>query len=267
CPDMVKLLWILVAKAITVGVPRRAASPACPCRVPRHAPRHGAIWCNIRPAPTPWIRGANGQETAMELGLAGKVAIVTGASQGIGLATAQRLAAEGARVVLCARGQEGLDRAAAAVREAGGEALPVVADISRVEDCNRLVGAAVHAFGGVDILVNNAGTAATGKFESVTDEHWQADLDLKLFAAIRLIRLVVPLMRGRGGGRIINVTNIGAKAPPAGSMPTTVSRAAGQAMTKALSKELAPDGILVNTVCIGLVRAGQHERHAARAGL
>lgn len=203
----------------------------------------------------------------MELGLAGKVAIVTGASQGIGLATAQRLAAEGARVVLCARGQEGLDRAAAAVREAGGEALPVVADISRVEDCNRLVGAAVHAFGGVDILVNNAGTAATGKFESVTDEDWQADLDLKLFAAIRLIRLVVPLMRGRGGGRIINVTNIGAKAPPARSMPTTVSRAAGQAMTKALSKELAPDGILVNTVCIGLVRAGQHERHAARAGL
>ena len=203
----------------------------------------------------------------MELGLAGKVAIVTGASQGIGLATAQRLAAEGARVALCARGQEELDRAAAAIREAGGEALPVVADISRVEDCSRLVGAAMHAFGGVDILVNNAGTAATGKFESITDEAWQADLELKLFAAIRLARLVVPLMRGRGGGRIINVTNIGAKAPPARSMPTTVSRAAGQAMTKALSKELAPDGILVNTVCIGLVRAGQHERHAARAGL
>ncbi len=203
----------------------------------------------------------------MELGLAGKVAIITGASQGIGLATAERLAAEGARVALCARGQEGLDRAAAAIRDAGGEALPVVADISRIEDCNRLVGATVHAFGGVDILVNNAGTAATAKFESITDEAWQADLDLKLFAAIRLIRLVVPLMRTRGGGRIINVTNIGAKAPPARSMPTTVSRAAGQAMTKALSKEFAPDGILVNTVCIGLVRAGQHEGHAARAGL
>lgn len=203
----------------------------------------------------------------MELGLAGKVAIVTGASQGIGLATAGRLAAEGARITICARGEEGLDRLAAAIRDAGGEALPVVADVSKPEDLARLVGATVHAFGGVDILVNNAGTAATGRFESITDEAWQADLDLKLFAAIRLARLVVPLMRERGGGRIVNVTNIGAKAPPARSMPTTVSRAAGQAMTKALSKELAPDNILVNTVCIGLVRAGQHEGHARRAGL
>jgi 3-oxoacyl-[acyl-carrier protein] reductase len=203
----------------------------------------------------------------MELGLAGKVAIVTGASQGIGRATAELLAAEGARVAICARGQEGLDRVAASIRDAGGEVLPVVADVAKPEDINRLVGATVHAFGGVDVLVNNAGTAATGKFESITDEAWQADLDLKLFAAIRLIRLVVPLMRERGGGRIVNVTNIGAKAPPARSMPTTVSRAAGQAMTKALSKELAPDRILVNTVCIGLVRAGQHEGHARRAGL
>ncbi|MCO5118962.1 MAG: SDR family oxidoreductase [Burkholderiaceae bacterium] len=203
----------------------------------------------------------------MELGLAGKVAIVTGASQGIGLATAQRLAAEGARVALCARGQEGLDRAVAAIRDAGGEALPVVADVGRSEDLDRLVGATVHAFGGIDILVNNAGTSATGKFESVSDAAWQADFDLKLFAAIRLIRLVVPQMRARGTGRVINVTNIGAKAPAARSMPTTVTRAAGQAMTKALSKELAPDGILVNTVCIGLVRAGQHEGHAKRAGL
>lgn len=203
----------------------------------------------------------------MELGLAGRVAIVTGASQGIGRATAERLAAEGARVTICARGEEALDRLAVDIRDAGGEVLPVVADVSKPEDLARLVGATVHAFGGVDILVNNAGTAATGKFESITDEAWQADLDLKLFAAIRLIRLVVPLMRERGGGRIVNVTNIGAKAPPARSMPTTVSRAAGQAMTKALSKEFAPDGILVNTVCIGLVRAGQHEGHARRAGL
>lgn len=151
----------------------------------------------------------------MELGLAGRVAIVTGASQGIGRATAERLAAEGARVTICARGEEALDRLAVDIRDAGGEVLPVVADVSKPEDLARLVGATVHAFGGVDILVNNAGTAATGKFESITDEAWQADLDLKLFAAIRLIRLVVPLMRERGGGRIVNVTNIGAKAPPA----------------------------------------------------
>lgn len=203
----------------------------------------------------------------MELGLGGKVAIVTGASQGIGLATAERLAAEGARVVMCARGQERLEKVAEALRGQGGEVLPVVADVSLAEDCNRLVGAAVHAFGGIDILVNNAGTSARGRFESITDEAWQVDLDLKLFAAIRLSRLAVPQMRTRGGGRIVNVTNTISKAPPAGSMPTTVTRAAGQAMTKVLSKELAPDGILVNTVCIGLVRAGQHERHAASAGL
>jgi NAD(P)-dependent dehydrogenase (short-subunit alcohol dehydrogenase family) len=203
----------------------------------------------------------------MELGLAAKVAIITGASQGIGLATARRLAAEGARVVICSRGQDRLDDAAARIRAAGGEVLPVVADVSRADDCVRLVGAAVHAFGGVDILVNNAGTSATGDFESATDEAWQADFDLKLFAAIRLVRAVVPLMRARGGGRIVNVANIGAKAPAARSLPTTASRAAGLAITKALSKELGGDGIRVNSVCIGIVRAGQHERHAQRSGV
>ena len=88
-----------------------------------------------------------------------------------------------------------------------------------------------------------------------------------MFAAIRLIREVLPSMKARGGGRIVNVTNIGAKAPGAKSMPTTVSRAAGLAMTKALSKEYGPHGILVNAVCIGLVRAGQHEARAARLGV
>src|SRR5690606_6754595 len=140
----------------TPSCPRRAPGVSCALR------RSGARFTRYRGRPG--RPGASRQETAMELGLAGKVAIVTGASQGIGLATAQRLAAEGARVALCARGQEGLDHAAAAIREAGGEALPVAADISRLEDCNRLVGATMHAFGGVDILVNNAGTAATGAF-------------------------------------------------------------------------------------------------------
>ena len=115
--------------------------------------------------------------------------------------------------------------------------------------------------------MNNAGTSLTGEFESVTDALWQQDLDLKLFAAIRLCRLVVPQMRKQGGGRIVNITTIGAKQPRARSMPTTVSRAAGLALTKALSKELGPHGILVNTVCIGRVRAAQHERAAAKLGI
>jgi NAD(P)-dependent dehydrogenase (short-subunit alcohol dehydrogenase family) len=203
----------------------------------------------------------------MDLGLAGKVAVVTGGTQGIGKATAQRLAAEGARVVVCARGRELLDSTAAGIRAAGGTVHTVSADVSKPADCERVMAEAVGAFGGVDILVNNAGTSATGDFESVTDGAWQADFDLKLFGAVRLIRLALPLMKARGGGRIVNVTNIGAKQPGARTMPTTVTRAAGQAMTKALSKEFAPHNILVNSVCIGLVRAGQHERRAAREGV
>ena len=203
----------------------------------------------------------------MDLGLKGKVALLTGGSQGIGKAAALRLAQEGARVVIAARGAEGLERAAAEIRAAGGEALPVAADVSRAEDCERLVARAVEAFGALDILLNNAGTSATGAFEQVTDEVWQADLDLKLFAAVRLSRLAVPHMKRRGGGRVINITNIGAKQPRGGSMPTTVTRAAGLAFTKALSKEYAPHNILVNTVCIGLIRAGQHERRAERTGV
>jgi len=203
----------------------------------------------------------------MDLELKDKVAIVTGGSQGIGKAAALRLAAEGASVVIAARGRELLDQVALEIRAAGGRVAAVQADVSRAEDCARLVAEAVKAFGRLDILVNNAGTSATGEFESVTDDIWQADFELKLFAAIRLARLAIPHMKQQGGGRIVNITNIGAKQPRAKSMPTTVTRAAGLAFTKALSKEFAPHQILVNTVCIGLVRAGQHERKAAKAGI
>ena len=203
----------------------------------------------------------------MNLQLKDKVAIVTGGSQGIGRATALRLAAEGASVVIAARGRELLDQVAGEIRAAGGSVAAVQADVSRAEDCARLVAEALKAFGRLDILVNNAGTSATGEFESVTDDIWQADFELKLFGAIRLARLAIPHMKRHGGGRIVNITNIGAKQPRAKSMPTTVTRAAGLAFTKALSKEFAPHQILVNTVCIGLVRAGQHERKAAKAGI
>ena len=203
----------------------------------------------------------------MELQLENKVAIVTGGTQGIGKATALRLAKEGAGVVIAARSKERLDSVAREITTAGGRAAAVQADVSRAQDCGRLVSEAVRAFGRLDILVNNAGTSATGDFEAVSDETWQADLDLKLFAAIRLARLAIPHMKKQGGGRIINITNIGAKQPRARSTPTTVTRAAGLALTKALSKEYAPHNILVNTVCIGLVRAGQHERRAERTGV
>ena len=202
----------------------------------------------------------------MKLNLQNKTAIVTGGTQGIGLATAHALAAEGASVVIAARGRERLEAAVSAIKAAGGKATAVQADMSKEADCARVISEALAAFGRIDILVNNAGTSNRGAFESVTDATWQSDFDLKLFGAIRLTRLVIPEMRKQGGGRIINLTNIGAKQPAAQSMPTSVTRAAGLAMTKALSKEFAADKILVNTVCMGLIRAGQHETKAAKAG-
>lgn len=203
----------------------------------------------------------------MDLGLKGRIALVTGATQGIGKATAALLAREGARVALVARGKEGLERCAKEIGDAGGEALPLQCDVARAADLENAVKAVTGRWGGLDILVNNAGTSIRGPFEEVDDATWQADLDLKLMAAVRLSRLALPLMKARGGGRIINVTNIGGKQPAAGTMPTTVTRAAGLALTKALSKEYAPHNILVNTVCIGRIKAGQWEARAQEQGL
>ena len=197
----------------------------------------------------------------MDLGLTGKVAVVTGGSEGIGKAAARSMAAEGAKVAICARRLDVLDKAAEEIRAAtGGEVMTVQADVSSADGVKSLFDKVVGAHGGVDILVNNAGTSAAGYFEEVTDDAWQTDLDLKLFGAIRCSRTALPFMKARGGGRIINVTNLGAKAPGPRSVPTSVSRAAGIALTKAMSKDYAKDNILVNTVCIGLIKSGQHER-------
>ena len=203
----------------------------------------------------------------MDLGLKQRVALVTGGSQGIGKAIAAKLAQEGATVVIAARGRELLDQVVNEIVQAGGQAIGMQADVSKEEDCTRLIHDIVQKFGRIDILINNAGTSATVEFESALDATWQADFDLKLFAAIRLARLAIPEMKKRSWGRIINVTNIGAKQPAAKSMPTTVTRAAGLALTKALSKEFAPNNILVNSICIGLIKAGQHEKKAAAAGV
>ena len=109
-------------------------------------------------------------------------------------------------------------------------------------------------------MVNNAGASNAKAFESVTDDDWTGDFDLKVWAAVRFIRAVIPHMRNAGGGRIINVTNLGGRAPGPASMPTSISRAAGIAITKGLSKDLAKDNILVSTVCIGVIKSGQTQR-------
>jgi NAD(P)-dependent dehydrogenase (short-subunit alcohol dehydrogenase family) len=199
----------------------------------------------------------------LELSLAGKVALITGGSDGLGRAAAARLLAEGARIAICARRKPHLETAAAELRAAsGGEVLAVTADVSRAEDCRRFVDAAAAAFGGVDILLNNAGASAAHGLEELDDAAWQADIDLKLMAAVRLCRAVVPIMRERGGGAIVNTTIVGGKAPAARALPTSVTRAAGINLTKSLANEYAKDNIRVNTVCLGLIKSAQWQRRA-----
>ena len=202
----------------------------------------------------------------MELGLKGKVAVVTGGSDGIGRATALKLAEEGAHVAICARRKEPLDSVAAEIQKFGVQGLAVAADMSKPADIERFMKAVVDRFGRIDILVNNAGTSKRGAFLELSDEEWGADLELKVFGAIRCSRLAIPHMKKNGGGRIVNITISSAKQPGAQSYPTSVSRAAGLAITKALSKEFAADNILVNTVCIGKIKSGQHERRYKREG-
>jgi 3-oxoacyl-[acyl-carrier protein] reductase len=197
----------------------------------------------------------------MDLGLAGKVALITGASKGIGLETALYLINEGAKVAICSRNAENLKTAATLIFEkTGTEVLYIEADVTKEEDCKRIVTSTANKYGRIDILINNAGTSSAHPFEQVGTDLWQHDLDLKLFGAIHCSRYAIPYMRQVGGGAIVNVTAAIAKTPPASSLPTTVSRAAGMALTKAMSKDLGPDNIRVNTVCIGLIRSDQIEK-------
>jgi len=195
----------------------------------------------------------------VDLGLTGKVAIITGGSRGIGRATALRLAAEGAHVVITARRQSLIDEAVAEIAAAGpGCALGVAGDANVALDLDRVLERTVEAFGRVDILVNNVGTSARCDFLTASDEVWQRDLDNKLMSAIRMSRGAIPLMP-EGAGRIINVLSILGKSPAGGTSPTSVTRAAGLALTQVLSKEFASRGVLVNAVCVGFIRSGQND--------
>ena len=172
----------------------------------------------------------------LDLGLTGRVAIVTGGSEGLGRATAMRFAQEGCHVVICARRKDVLERAAEAIRkQTGVQVLAQTADVTRPADVEAVVNATLAAHGGVDILVNNAGTSSAGPFEKVDDATWAADIEVKLMAAVRFCRLVIPQMKKRGGGRIVNVTTVGGKVPVARSLPTSVTRAAGINLTKSLA--------------------------------
>ncbi len=202
----------------------------------------------------------------MEVQLDGRSAVITGASKGLGLAMATRFAASGANVAILARRPEVLEEAKCEIeRTAKGRVVAIPCDVSKADQCRQAYDAAMKALGKIDILVNNAGTSRAMPFEQITDEIWQEDLDLKLFAAIRLSRLVFPQMKERRWGRIINVLNIGAKAPRAGGAPTAVSRAAGMALTKILAGEGAPHNVLVNALLVGQIVSDQWvRRHQAQ---
>jgi NAD(P)-dependent dehydrogenase (short-subunit alcohol dehydrogenase family) len=203
----------------------------------------------------------------MEITLDGRAAIVTGGSKGLGLAIATRFAASGADVAILARRPDVLAEAHEQIAAtARGKIIAIACDVRAADDIARAHQAVLDAFGKVDIVVNNAGTSRTAPFETVTDEIWWEDLDLKLFAAIRLTRLAWAGMKERGWGRVINVLNTGAKAPRAGSAPTTISRAAGMALTKVLAGEGAPHNVLVNALLVGLIVSDQWVRRHAEQG-
>lgn len=202
----------------------------------------------------------------MDLGLAGKTMLITGGTDGLGLALATRLAQEGAAVAVCGRDEERRRSAEQTLREAGADVLALRADVSRADDLEAFVAGAVARWGRIDGIVHNAGRASAGSIETIDDETWESDFQLKLMAAVRLTRLALPQLRATRGAVLFTLA-VSAKAPGGSSEPSSVTRAAGMALMKALSKELAPDGIRVNAVLIGLIESGQWVRIAAGSGL
>jgi 3-oxoacyl-[acyl-carrier protein] reductase len=201
----------------------------------------------------------------IEMRMDGRCALITGGSQGIGFAAATNFMRAGASVAIVARRPDVLEQARQTLaREGKGKAVGIAGDVSKAEDCARIFATAEKELGRVDVLLNNAGTHSNGPFEAATDEIWQQDFDLKLFSAIRLARAAFPGMKARKWGRIVNVLNSGAKWQRHGSAPTSVTRAAGMALTKVLSNEGAAHNVLVNAVLVGLIQTDQWVRGHAQ---
>ena len=202
----------------------------------------------------------------MEIGISGKVAIVTGGSQGIGKAIATQLAAEGVRTVIAARKVENLKRAAAEIASATkGEVLPVQADVANLDAVKKLVAGAVSAFGGVDILVNNAAGSGSGALSELTDEDWLRHLDVKLIGYVRCAREVIPHMKQKNWGRIVNIG--GEAARGSGGYASGAANSAVVNFSKKLSDEVAAYGITVNAIHPGTTRTQRREHAAARKGV
>jgi len=188
----------------------------------------------------------------MDMGLSGKVALVSAASKGLGKAAALALAQEGANLAICARTQSALAATAREIRSTTGmDVLAIPADMTKADDIPRFVAVAADHFGHTDILVTNAGGPPSGTFAMFNDEDWQAAFNLTLMSVVRLIRAVVPHMRKAGGGRIVNIVSLSAKQPIEGLLLSNAIRPGIIGLAKTLSFELAKDNILVNNVCPG----------------
>ncbi len=203
----------------------------------------------------------------MDLELSGKVIVITGGTEGLGLALAELLVQQGAFVAVCSRRPEAVERAVARLVSLSTPqaVLGLVVDVTEVEALEAFAAEVVERFGRVDGLVNNAGRSAAMLVDSATDAMWSDDLDLKLFAAVRTTRLFGQALSATGGS-IVNVLAIAGKHPGQASVPTSVSRAAGLAFTKAASKDLGPQGIRVNAILVGLAESEQWVRRASSLG-
>jgi 3-oxoacyl-[acyl-carrier protein] reductase len=203
------------------------------------------------------------QGASMDLGIAGKRAIVTGSSRGIGRATARLLLQEGVRVMLCARDDASLQAAREELMsETRGEAHAIRADMAREDEVEKVVQAAVAKLGGVDILVNNAGTMYSGRFAALNDEGLKLQLETKLFGFMRAIRLVYPLMRAQKWGRIVNLIGGAGKEPDPYMFGSGMTNSALLNLTKSLSTEFGEDNVLVNAVCPGWVDTNLWKKNA-----
>ncbi len=191
----------------------------------------------------------------MDLGLKGRACVVTGASRGIGAATARLLCAEGAAVLLVARGEERLRAVAEAAAEAGGATATLALDVTDAGAGERMLAAATEAFGGLDVLVNNAGAAQWRDLDDVPEEDWRAQYELSVIAPLRAMRAAIPPMAARGWGRVVNVCSTAGKRPSAAMPEYSVAKAAELSLSRLFADRHAGDGVLVNAICPGPVES------------
>jgi 3-oxoacyl-[acyl-carrier protein] reductase len=197
----------------------------------------------------------------MDLGLRGKVALVAAASKGLGRATAEELAREGASVIICARGDDALNKARDEIAAAtSSDIIAVAGDVSKPDDVQRIVHAGFDRFGRVDILVTNAGGPPGAKFEALTTDMWQSAVDLTLMSVVNLTAAVLEGMKQRKWGRIINITSIAAKQPVDGLMLSNSLRSAVTGFARTLANEVAAYGVTVNNILPGYTRTERVEQ-------